>query len=109
VAFVISNDSDLTEPIRVVRDELKLPIGVLCPHDNPSRQLRNAATFWREIRDATLAKAQFADMLSDARGAFQARPVEQRRDGTPEPQIRKARKAIAVGPGQPTRRDAFRG
>jgi hypothetical protein len=69
-AVVISNDSDLTEPIRVVRDELKLPIGVLCPHDNPSRQLRAAATFWREIRTATLANAQFVDTLSDATGEF---------------------------------------
>jgi len=72
VAAVLSNDSDLTEPIRVVRDELKLPIGVLCPHDNPSRLLMNAATpnFWREIRDTTLAKAQFTDVLADARGSF---------------------------------------
>jgi uncharacterized LabA/DUF88 family protein len=70
VAAVISNDSDLTEPVRAVRDELKLPIGVLCPHDNPSYQLRTAATFWREIRTATLAKAQFSDTLTDARGEF---------------------------------------
>jgi hypothetical protein len=70
VAAVISNDSDLTEPIRVVRDELKLPIGVLCPHDNPSWELTKVSTFWREIRDATLAKAQFPDVLTDARGDF---------------------------------------
>jgi NYN domain len=70
VAVVISNDSDLMEPIRVVREELKLPIGVLCPHDNPSRQLRSAASFWREIRTATLAKAQFADVLTDEAGEF---------------------------------------
>jgi uncharacterized LabA/DUF88 family protein len=70
VAAVITNDSDLTEPVRVVRDELKLPIGVLCPHDNPSWELRQASAFWREIRDSTLAKAQFADVLTDARGDF---------------------------------------
>jgi len=75
-AAVLSNDSDLTEPIRVVRDELMLPIGVLCPHDNPSRLLMNAATrnFWREIRDATLAKAQFPDVLTDGRGQFHKPP-----------------------------------
>ncbi len=89
IAAVLSNDSDLAEPIRVVREELNLPIGVLCPHDNPSWQLRTAATFWREIRDATLAKAQFSDMLTDATGEFH-KPERWNKGATERP----SRKAV---------------
>jgi uncharacterized LabA/DUF88 family protein len=32
-AVVVSNDSDLTEPIRLVRHELKLVVGILNPHE----------------------------------------------------------------------------
>ena len=31
VAVIISNDSDLVEPVKIVRQELKLPVGVLNP------------------------------------------------------------------------------
>jgi len=95
VAVVISNDSDLTEPIRVVRDELKLPIGVLCPHDNPSWQLRKAATFWREIRDATLAKAQFGDVLTDAHGEFH-KPTRWNSGATVRPSRKRASRGKPV-------------
>jgi uncharacterized LabA/DUF88 family protein len=36
VAVVITNDSDLLEPIRIVRHELGLPVGILNPHKRPS-------------------------------------------------------------------------
>jgi len=32
--------SPLADRLTVVRDELKLPIGVLCPHDNPDTGLK---------------------------------------------------------------------
>jgi hypothetical protein len=95
VAVVLSNDSDLTEPIRMVRDELKLPIGVLCPHDNPSWQLRNATTFWREIRDATLAKAQFPDVLTDSIGSFH-KPERWKQGATQRPS-----RKLPKGPPRP--------
>ena len=38
-AVVITNDSDLAEPIRVVRHELGLPVGVVNPGD-PRRRSR---------------------------------------------------------------------
>jgi uncharacterized LabA/DUF88 family protein len=91
VAAVISNDSDLTEPIRAVRDELKVPIGVLCPHDNPSWELRRAATFWREMRDATLAKAQFPDVLTDATGQFH-KPARWNHGATERPSRKAAKR-----------------
>ena len=60
VAVVVSNDSDLEEPIRIVKDELRKPVGLLCPHDGyPAAQLKAAATFVRHIRDNHLRASQF--------------------------------------------------
>lgn len=60
VAVVVSNDSDLEAPIRIVKDELGKPVGLLCPHDGyPSPQLKAAATFVRHIRDTHLRASQF--------------------------------------------------
>ena len=39
LAVVISNDSDLTEPVRFVREDLNKPVGVLNPHPNRSWEL----------------------------------------------------------------------
>lgn len=51
-AVVVSNDSDLVEPISIVRNELKLPVGVLSPHGpsgKPSYHLQRVASFYRRI------------------------------------------------------------
>jgi hypothetical protein len=32
VAVLITNDSDLAEPVRIVAQELGLPVGILNPH-----------------------------------------------------------------------------
>lgn len=71
VAVVISNDSDLVEPIRIVMDELKLPVGVVSPHrKRPSKVLVRQATFFKTIRTPPLSKCQFASELSDKKGEF---------------------------------------
>ena len=71
-AVVITNDSDLAEPVRVVRDELKLPIGILYPSKYLNPQLKNAATpnFTKPIRRGLLSASQFPDVLSDRIGSF---------------------------------------
>ncbi len=71
VAVVISNDSDLCEPIRVVRYELGKPVGVLSPYkQHPSVDLRKVANFFKGIRANTLARCQFPQTLTDAHGSF---------------------------------------
>ena len=73
-AVVIPNDSDLALPIEIVRDRLKRPVGVVNP--NTSRagltpvELREAATFLRQIRPNTLRNSQFSDSLVDDTGVF---------------------------------------
>lgn len=70
-AAIVTNDSDLLEPIRIVRQELGIPVGVLNPHRNPtSRVLAQQASFVRQIRQGTLAVSQFPEVLTDAHGVF---------------------------------------
>jgi hypothetical protein len=77
-AIVVSNDSDLATPVRMVREELKLPVGVVFPCTNrgraPTALLRNAATFTRNVHQAALQRSQFLNHLTDAKGDF-SRPA----------------------------------
>lgn len=70
VAVVISNDSDLLGPIRIVRDELKKKVGILNPHKNPSRALLPHIDFIKSIRQGVLAASQFPTQLLDQQGFF---------------------------------------
>ena len=69
-AIVISNDSDLLEPIRIVRGELGKAVGLLNPHPKPSRALLPHVTFIKRIRRGVLARSQFPPTLADERGSF---------------------------------------
>jgi hypothetical protein len=70
VAVVISNDSDLLEPIRIVREQLHKRVGILNPHKNPSRALLPHIDFIKQIRAGVLKTAQFPATLTDAHGVF---------------------------------------
>lgn len=70
MAVVISNDSDLVEPIRIVIQELKLPVIVISPYDTNTIKLREIATSARQIRKGVLRVSQFPDELSDNIGKF---------------------------------------
>jgi uncharacterized LabA/DUF88 family protein len=68
VAVLVTNDSDLAEPVRIVRSELNKPVGILNPHKRPSHELRKYATFIKPIRRGVLEASQFPPQLRDARG-----------------------------------------
>lgn len=63
VAVVVSNDTDLVEPIRIVRQEVGKPVGLICPNDRPARSLTKVASFCRFLTRARLASAQFPDAI----------------------------------------------
>lgn len=63
VAVVVSNDTDLVEPIRMVTQEVGRPVGLICPASKPARSLTEVATFCRFVTNARLAAAQFPDEL----------------------------------------------
>lgn len=75
VAVVVSNDSDLAEPIRVVRGELGKDVGILNPHPKPSQMLLSLANFIKPIRKGVLAASQFPSTMQDANGVFYKPPT----------------------------------
>ncbi|MCC6855333.1 MAG: NYN domain-containing protein [Microbacteriaceae bacterium] len=83
-ALVISNDSDLVEPIRLVQSRFPVSVGVVLPiatrnaNGQPrkaSTQLIAASAFSRKLDDSKrrqelLARSQFPDTLTDSVGSF---------------------------------------
>lgn len=70
MAVVVSNDSDLKEPISQVRNRFKKGVGILNPQKNVSRALQPLAHFIKPIRGGALGQAQFPGQLQDAVGVF---------------------------------------
>lgn len=75
VAAVLSNDSDLVEPIRIVTKVLGKPVGLLSPVSNPTSELRNVASFIKRISVSDLASCQFPDPVVLADGSTLNRPA----------------------------------
>jgi len=74
ILVVISNDSDLIYPIDYVKRKLGKIVGIINPHENPSYQLKTAATFYKKIRPAVLAASQFPQTMTDKDGTFHRPP-----------------------------------
>jgi hypothetical protein len=63
-AVVISNDTDLVEPIRMVTTERGKPVMVVCPGRwSMAPKLRNVASPVRHIHSAMLRAAQFPPLI----------------------------------------------
>lgn len=74
-AIVISNDSDLVEPIRLVQNECGKRVMVLNPHagrkgSRVSYHLQQVAAEVRPIYPAAVRNSQFSSVLTDATGHF---------------------------------------
>jgi uncharacterized LabA/DUF88 family protein len=67
-AVVVTNDSDLREPIRVAEDELGLAVVIVNPHPRLRRSLALRASAMRQLRAATVAACQLPVTLTDAHG-----------------------------------------
>ncbi|MDR2984644.1 MAG: NYN domain-containing protein [Nocardiopsaceae bacterium] len=68
-AVVVSNDSDLCEPIRLAHKEYKVPVGLLCPHKRTSYALSKLnPAFIKVIRPGPLSASQFPAIVKDGRG-----------------------------------------
>lgn len=68
VAVLITTDSDLVEPVRIVRLELNKRIGVINPQKRPSRELQKYVDFIRQVRKGVLIECQFPDRIQDKNG-----------------------------------------
>lgn len=81
VGVVITNDSDLVEPIRLANAELGVPVGLLSPIFDgtradgkrvfPHASLVKAAAFTKQLRKGPLAASQFPTRMIDADGDFE--------------------------------------
>ena len=77
VAVVVSNDSDLVEPMRIVKDELKKKVGLMCPHEGrPTPRLKAVATFVHHVRPAHLRDSQFPERVELPDGKFAIKPSD---------------------------------
>ena len=61
VAVLVTNDSDLLEAVKIVRNELYLDVGILNPHKKPSRVLLKHASFVKKIRKGVLLHKSVPD------------------------------------------------
>lgn len=69
-AVIVSNDSDLVEPLRIVSQRLGKVTGVLNPHKKPSRARLRYASFYKPIRKGVLAASHFPDHMRDTKGSI---------------------------------------
>ena len=69
-AVVISNDSDLATPIRMVRDNFGKIVGILNPQKRPSAVLMGSCDFFKSIREAALQRCQLPVTLTDENGVI---------------------------------------
>lgn len=74
VAVVVSNDSDLLEPIRILRRDYGLTVGLLNPQKKPSKHLRKNTDFVKQIRKGPLKACLFPPTLSDQKGTITKPP-----------------------------------
>jgi uncharacterized LabA/DUF88 family protein len=69
-AIVVSNDSDLCEPISLVISKFGIPVGVYNPHRLPSQALMKVATFVRPLRTGVISSSQLPNALTDSTGTI---------------------------------------
>ena len=70
IAILVTNDSDLVEPLKIVRYDLKKDVIILNPHRKPSAELAKYATYIKQVRTGVLAASQFPNTMTDKNGTF---------------------------------------
>lgn len=71
-AVLISNDSDLTAPLRIVSKELGKSTGLIYPaRSRASKQLMAQSDFQKQLRDGVMRDCQFPQVMHDAKGRFE--------------------------------------
>jgi hypothetical protein len=74
-ALVISNDSDLMEPIRVIKQKFGLPIVVVSPYSTLTIKLRRASSSWALLDKSLLAQCQLPHSIRDRKGRLITKPT----------------------------------
>jgi len=74
-ALVISNDSDLTEPVRVIKQKFNLPIVVISPFPTVANKLRRAASAYAVLDTSLLEACQLRSSMKDKKGRLITKPT----------------------------------
>lgn len=69
-AIVVSGDSDLVEPIRIITQELKRVVWVRNPRDVRSKELAQYASHYEPIRPAVALNSQLPDVVTDGNRTY---------------------------------------
>lgn len=68
VAVVVTSDTDLVEPIKLVSQDLEKTVGIISPSKSCPKGLESVADFRKHIRKAHLKKSLFPDTLTTSNG-----------------------------------------
>jgi uncharacterized LabA/DUF88 family protein len=69
-AVVVSNDSDLVTPVRIITREIGLQVTVISPFNRNNIQLMEVSTNVKKIREGVLRESQFPEQMQDMIGKF---------------------------------------
>jgi hypothetical protein len=75
-SVAITNDSDLREPLRLVKDELGLTTGIINPHPPNWRSRAMTSTFFKQLRPSILGRCQLPTQITDPQGLVIRRPAD---------------------------------
>ena len=70
VPVLLSNDSDLAEPLKYIKTTLEMPVGLITPAHFFVAKLKRYSFFSKKISDEQLKTAQFRLKLKDDDGEF---------------------------------------
>lgn len=75
VALVMSQDTDLCEPLRMVKSDLRKGVGLVCLDGRqPNKRLGSVADFVRHVTPQRLASSQFSDPVLARNGRPARKP-----------------------------------
>lgn len=75
-ALVMSQDTDLCEPLRMVRKDLDKSVGLVwLDGQQPGRRFRNCVSFVRHATPSRLKAAQFPEELRNRKGDLVSKPA----------------------------------
>jgi uncharacterized LabA/DUF88 family protein len=98
LAIVVTNDTDLIEPLRIAREELGVRVALLSPSERPARSLCATADIVKKIRHGALRRSQLPPVLHDERGGIH-RPRAWRPQETLKPGLGRASHPAAEATG----------
>lgn len=76
VALVMSQDTDLIEPLKIVKEERSKVVGLIwLDGKQPSRHMQNASSFVRHLSVADLSASQFPARIQRVDGSVIEKPI----------------------------------